>query len=276
MKNTLTKIIFITVFLSFIFLSNAFAQDFKIDVFDEKQTDKSIGIYVTNTFPCPITLKITFSNVKNLCGTKERTFLVSANTKKKMLFTVKQCDPKKSYSYNYNFKYYYGDLSLSKYDKDFQYTLPYKKGESYEIMQGYFGNFSHQEEHALDFDMPEGTNVCAIRDGVVILLKEDSNVGGADKKFYDDGNYVLVYHNDGTMANYVHFRQNGVVVKLGDNIKQGDVIGYSGNTGFSSAPHLHLDVCLPYVGKKKTISTKFSLKNNKNEVLKVNQKYTKP
>ena len=276
MKSILTKMALIALLLPFISLSNIFAQGFNVNVSDEKQTDKSIDIYTTNSYPCPVTLKISFQNLKNICDAEERTFLVEANTQRKMLFKIKQCDINKAYSYNYKFKYYYGDVSLSKYDTDFQYDLPYKKGENYEVVQGYFGAFSHQEDYALDFDMPQGTNVCAIRDGVVLLLKENSNVGGANKKFYNDANYVLVYHNDGTMANYAHFKQNGIVVKLGDNIKKGDLIGYSGNTGFSSAPHLHLDVCLPYIDKKKTISTKFLLKDNKLEVLKVNQKYIKP
>ena len=124
--------------------------------------------------------------------------------------------------------------------------------------------------------MPQGTNVCAIRDGIVIFIKANSNIGGADKKFYEDANAVIIYHNDGTMANYAHFKQNGVVVKLGDNVKQGDLIGCSGNTGFSSGPHLHLDVFLPYTDKKKTIPTVFLLANNKVEALKTNQKYIKP
>ena len=58
---------------------------------------------------------------------------------------------------------------------------------------------------------------------------------------------ILVYHSDGTFAQYAHFKKNGVLVKVGDTVKKEQIIGYSGNTGMSTEPHLHFAVYKPTI-----------------------------
>ena len=55
-------------------------------------------------------------------------------------------------------------------------------------------------------------------------------------------NYVTIGHDDGSQAVYVHLQMNGALVKLGDWVTTGDLIGLSGNTGYSTGPHLHFKV----------------------------------
>jgi len=90
--------------------------------------------------------------------------------------------------------------------------------------------------------MPVGTAVHAARAGVVIDLVEKHSRGGASRKYAKYANYVVVMHDDQTTGEYYHLSKDGVVVTIGESVQAGQQIGYSGNTGFSSLPHLHFAV----------------------------------
>jgi murein DD-endopeptidase MepM/ murein hydrolase activator NlpD len=91
--------------------------------------------------------------------------------------------------------------------------------------------------------MPVGTAIHAVRDGRVMDIEEDFNKGGTNfEKFADKANHVRVLHPDGTMALYAHLDLASVNVRLGQKIRAGQKIARSGNTGFSSGPHLHFAI----------------------------------
>ena len=87
--------------------------------------------------------------------------------------------------------------------------------------------------------MPIGETVVAARPGRVHKLEEQyqdyDNTSGHE-------NGVIVDHGDGTFARYLHFTQDGVLVEVDERVEAGDTLGLSGNTGFSTEPHLHFDV----------------------------------
>lgn len=149
---------------------------------------------------------------------------------------------------NYKFKLNYGASSITSYDSLYNYGLPFLKGKRYKVLQGQNGSFSHMgpvSRYAIDFKMNIGQEVCAIREGIVIHVKNDSDEGGSSKKYKPKANTALVFHNDGTFSQYAHFKKNGIIVNEGDTIKKGQLIGYSGNTGQSTEPHLHFVVYKP-------------------------------
>lgn len=129
---------------------------------------------------------------------------------------------------------------------DYIYSLPYPASKHFVIGQSYFGTFTHKkgspEEYAVDINMPEGTPVLAARQGTVIACRSDSDSGGNSEKYKDSANYITVKHNDGTYAAYVHLKKDGVAVKTGQAVSSGTLLGYSGQTGFVSCPHLHFMV----------------------------------
>lgn len=127
-------------------------------------------------------------------------------------------------------------------DTSFIYNLPYTPGNKYLFVQGANSKFSHKNELSFDFKMPKGSKVCASREGVVTATKSDSDKGGLNDEYLDDGNHIIIRHDDGSIAQYWHLEQNGVFVKVGDVIKRGQVIGSSGNTGYTAFPHLHFQV----------------------------------
>lgn len=87
-----------------------------------------------------------------------------------------------------------------------------------------------------DIPAPKGTPILAAKTGVVTTSKSHSSYG----------NYVVVTHSDGYQTLYAHMSSRAV--KVGDVVKQGQVIGYVGSTGRSTAPHLHYEVW--YDGKR--------------------------
>jgi hypothetical protein len=122
--------------------------------------------------------------------------------------------------------------------------IPFAAGRLVTVGQGMHGSFSHEGRsvHALDFDADVGTTVVAARDGIVVDLREDSSTGCGEVRCADQANYVRIDHGDGTFGSYYHLDTNGVSVALGDRVCAGEPIGLSGNTGFSTGPHLHFQV----------------------------------
>ena len=95
-------------------------------------------------------------------------------------------------------------------------------------------------------------------EGTVVAFRQDSDMGGADEEFAACSNYVVVKHADGTFAEYVHLKKDGVLVKLGQHVKRHQPLALSGNTGRSTGPHLHFAVFYNIDGKtRKTIPTRF-------------------
>ena len=146
---------------------------------------------------------------------------------------------------------------------NYPYHLPYKKGEFYKIIQGYNGSFSHINKNALDFEMPEKTEIAAIRDGIVTKTVDHNDRGCPSQECSKYNNYILIQHEDGSFAGYHHLSKNGSFVKQGDLVNKGDIIGRSGNTGFSSTPHLHLECYIFLKSRKESIKTLFRTGNGK-------------
>ncbi|MEO7308615.1 MAG: M23 family metallopeptidase [Ferruginibacter sp.] len=122
------------------------------------------------------------------------------------------------------------------------YYLPFAKGSKFLLIQAYNSKMSHTRELSLDFKMKSGTKICAARDGIVIAIKENSDVGGLNNNYLNDGNHIIIRHEDGSVAMYWHLQKDGVVVNAGDSVRKGQLIGYSGNTGYTAFPHLHFQV----------------------------------
>lgn len=81
-----------------------------------------------------------------------------------------------------------------------------------------------------------GTYVIASRDGVIV------QAGSCGSSSY--GNCVLIDHGDGLQTRYAHMLDGSIIIKKGETVKQGQVIGQVGSTGRSTGPHLHFEVIL--------------------------------
>lgn len=84
--------------------------------------------------------------------------------------------------------------------------------------------------------MPIGTEVLAARSGIVRTIEQSFEGIGLNS------NFIVIEHEDGTRAMYAHIKKNGAAVNIGDEIKQGQLIAYSGMVGQTINPHLHFVV----------------------------------
>jgi murein DD-endopeptidase MepM/ murein hydrolase activator NlpD len=215
--------------------------------------------YVENQERCEITMTFEMGlvNLKSTTGLPYTTTFPPRQVTEAFALEPIESDAKWEYTYT---NYYKLGSAQAKHDDAYAYRLPYAPGDRYKVTQAFGGSFSHKGSnlYAIDWQMPEGTPVYAARSGVVVRTKDDSNTGGGSLKFDPYNNYVLIRHDDGTLGHYCHLKKNGVTVAPGQLVKAGQLIAHSGNTGFSSGPHLHFCVFKTIDGKQRvSIPIKF-------------------
>lgn len=166
--------------------------------------------------------------------------------------------------------------------KDFDYlpvNLPFMG--NWTVSQAYNGDITHKGDwaEALDFvitDIDQQTfeypgnklahyycfnkPVLACADGVVqevIQHIEDNPIGQINLE-QNWGNTVILKHAEGLYSKVSHLKQHSVKIKVGDYVKQGDLIARCGSSGRSPEPHLHFQLqTTPYIGSK-TLSYPFA------------------
>ena len=161
-----------------------------------------------------------------------------------VLAELQQIDPEQRYRRELYFHARFGDPEAR--PAPYVYALPYPHGLTFTVLQGFHGAFSHRgsNEYAVDFNCPVATPVVAARPGRVVATHASAQGSGTTTEYLDDKrtNFVLVLHDDGTIGEYMHLAPSGVRVKPGERVERRQPLGLSGNTGFSSTPHLHFQV----------------------------------
>jgi murein DD-endopeptidase MepM/ murein hydrolase activator NlpD len=103
-------------------------------------------------------------------------------------------------------------------------------------------------EYAYDLQTNIGTPVYAMRAGRVLLVEDRYPDTGGGTENMAKFNYVLIEHDGGYRSAYIHLQhrfQDKVQIEVDDTVESGQLIGYSGNSGWSSGPHLHVEVDEP-------------------------------
>jgi murein DD-endopeptidase MepM/ murein hydrolase activator NlpD len=135
---------------------------------------------------------------------------------------------------------------LSELPPTFDYYPPFARGQKFPISQGLDDDSTHMESdnrYAIDIAMPIGTPVLAARGGVIMDFEDDHRgEGKQDKRYLSRANYVRVLHDDGSMGVYAHLQADSARVRAGMRVNEGHWLANSGNTGYSSGPHLHFVV----------------------------------
>ncbi len=125
------------------------------------------------------------------------------------------------------------------------YRAPFAVGATFTVSQAYPTRMTHvtpDSQYAVDIALPDGTPVYAARAGTVINVRHDSFRGAAVPALLDQANVIEILHDDGTIAVYAHLHWDSIRVRVGQRIQLGEYIANSGNTGFTTGPHLHFAV----------------------------------
>lgn len=201
--------------------------------------------YVRNDYVGSVEFEIDFSERDNVQATPDlpRRFVIEPG-KSDTLFEVNGIDEHQPWRLAFKYRYIIGS-PLADYRSAASYLPPIAPNTAFQISQAFGGTFSHndpQNQYAVDITMPVGTPVYAARSGVVLEVEDDFYKGGANKAYSTKANSIRILHDDGSMAIYAHLELEKAQVYPGLTVAAGHKIGYSGNTGFSSGPHLHFAV----------------------------------
>ncbi len=249
-----------------------------IDVkFYHEKVGKETFIYADNNTFAPVSAEYTFK-AENMNSElpNNSIVLVPPKSKKYKISVVSVIDYQFKYTFSYEVAFVLGDVKIVEFDVNYIYSLPFAKQKSYIIYQGYDGSFSHKNTYSLDFSLKEKDQVLAAREGKVVEIVDDNSQKCLTLDCAKFNNKIVILHKDGSFAEYVHLKKDGVIVQLGDEIIKDQHIGYSGDTGFSKGPHLHFSVYINNIdGTRKYFKTKFRTSKSKAEYLIEKKTYTK-
>lgn len=172
--------------------------------------------------------------------------LVLPGQAEKRLLKIWATDPGMGFSFRLSYKHMIGP-PLDDIPAEVNYYPPFPLGLQFPISQGFDNDVTHSKppnQYAVDIVMPIGTPILAARAGLVMDMEDDFHGAAQKERYLTRSNQVRILHDDGTMAVYAHLQPNSLRVRQGTKVTRGQWIANSGNTGYSSGPHLHFVIQL--------------------------------
>jgi hypothetical protein len=172
--------------------------------------------------------------------------LVLPGQSERRLLKIQATDPGLGFSFRLSYQQMIGP-PLDRLPTEVDYYPPFPLGLQFPISQGFDNDSTHSNppnQYAVDIVMPIGTPILASRAGRVMDMEDDFRGGAQQERYLTRSNQVRILHDDGTMAVYAHLQPNSLRVKQGAQVSRGQWIANSGNTGYSSGPHLHFVIQL--------------------------------
>jgi len=219
-----------------------------------------VEIEASNGQAVPVGVRLDFSQLVNATAVPSRMppeRLVEPGGRSALVALIRK-NASASASFPFRWQWVYGN-PRAVHDRSARYRMPFGGKEKRVLTQGVSGAFSHKDESKYSFDwaMPISTPILAARAGKVVNVADGYTKAGTAQSFLREANAVTVMHDDGTFATYAHL-DPGAGARPGMYIYAGEVVGFSGNTGFSTGPHLHFSVWRStFNGRQRTLPIRF-------------------
>ncbi len=207
-------------------------------IVEPRSTESGVALVAINQCQCVVEFAV---KARTPAGEKLGRGTVSPQSEK-VLLDVAAADGPAEIRYEYG--YVVGEPGAQHRPAQ-PYRAPFALAQRFQVTQAPPDAVTHvgpSSRSAVDIAMPVGTAIHAAREGVVINVAARHFKNGLSLQSMDEANFVQILHDDGTHAIYAHLQLDTVRVKIGQRVARGEYIANSGNTGFSSGPHLHFVV----------------------------------
>ncbi|HEB87094.1 MAG TPA: M23 family metallopeptidase [Gammaproteobacteria bacterium] len=206
-------------------------------------TDSQPVFDVRNNYDGPIEFELSageFVNMKSEPALPVRKVIPAKTTIH--LCRLMQISAHEPWSYTYSTRYVLGKPGVRQLTGK-PYGLPFGEVQQFVISQGFEGRRSHQTpatRYAIDIDMPQGTEVLAMRSGRVMEITRARL--NNDKKSVPVLQ-IRILHQDGTIGLYAYLKKGSIAVHEGQRVQRGQLIAASGPSYKKNVkPHLHFAV----------------------------------
>lgn len=203
-----------------------------------------IELIADNACFCPAEVKLWLFEPINVTGlANDSLHTVIAARQPTVLGALQPADSSRRMSFGYDYLVFLGEPGV-KHAPTEPYRAPFAIARQFTVTQAYPARITHRKPsnfYAVDIAMPVGTQIYAARGGTVIEVASQFFEASEDPDTTQT-NIIRVLHPDGTMSMYAHLNWDSIRVQPGQIIKRGEYIADSGNTGFTTGPHLHFAV----------------------------------
>lgn len=217
-------------------------------------------LVATNSGHAPVHIQLTFTQLlyAHLSKSPPHRFVVPPRQTMDLITirpTSKSIPPLWSYRYTST----WGDPGTVHFPGS-RYLLPFEPGTPFSVSQAFDRPTTHNRQsnrNAIDFSVAQGTPIVAARAGMVIERVLSNTTASTNVDHIKKANYILIAHEDGSIATYAHLHPHISYVHVGQKVSAGQRIALSGNTGYSGGPHLHFNVTVTRLKESASVPVTF-------------------
>jgi murein DD-endopeptidase MepM/ murein hydrolase activator NlpD len=211
----------------------------------KQTTVKGVKLIVDNQCFCPVLVQVLLDNLSGIAPEVlgQAPKLIAARSTEPLIELVYTGAPEAA-TFGYRYATLYGDPN-SAHRPSRPYRAPFAVAQRFTVTQAFPTRRTHTDAasiYAIDISMPVGTQIFAAREGTVFEVAAKFFEGSDNPTNAARANVVRILHPDGTMAIYAHLQWDSIRVRPGQVVRRGEYIANSGNTGFTTGPHLHFAV----------------------------------